>query len=117
MKICADTNQYIDVTTMLNTYKRRLLYDTTNNDFKMHANGNSTVSLSLTTATLATNNLTCSNISCTGPLTTPTTLSAACVHLGMDSAAAGGIEICLAARNTMIFAILKITYKGRMSLY
>ena len=32
--ICADTNQYIDFTTMLNNYRGRLIYNATNNDLK-----------------------------------------------------------------------------------
>ena len=33
IKICADTNQYMDFITMLNNYKGRLIYNETNNDF------------------------------------------------------------------------------------
>ena len=32
--ICADTNQYIDCTTMLKTYKWSLIYNATNNNFQ-----------------------------------------------------------------------------------
>ena len=49
--ICADTNQYIVFTTMLKTYKGRLIYNVTNNDFKMHANGNASASLTLNNST------------------------------------------------------------------
>ena len=38
VEISADTKQYIDVTTMTNSYKGRLGYDATNNGFKMHVN-------------------------------------------------------------------------------
>ena len=37
--ICADTNQYIDFTTMLRTYKGRLTYNVTNNDLKCMSMG------------------------------------------------------------------------------
>jgi hypothetical protein len=48
LDICADTNQYIDFTTMRNNYIGRFIYNATNNDFKMHVNGNASASLTLT---------------------------------------------------------------------
>ena len=43
--ICADTNHYIDFTTLLYNYKGRLIYNATNNEFKMKVNGNASASL------------------------------------------------------------------------
>ena len=60
MGICADTNQYIVCTHMHSNYKRRPIYDTTNNDLRMHVNG--TDSLVLNSSSLTGSTIACAGI-------------------------------------------------------
>ena len=108
--ICADTNQYIDFTTLSNNYRGRLIYNTTNNDFKMHVNGSTTPSLTLNSTTLSTNAIACTG---TGKATAPTTAG---VYIGLDTSAAGGIEICAGSLQYIDFTVPTPTtdYRGRM---
>ena len=97
--ICADTNQYIDFTTLSNNYRGRLIYNNTNNDFKMHVNGSTTPSLTLNSTTLSTNVIACTGI---GKPVAPT---AAGVYIGLDSSTGGGIEICTGSAQYIDFTI------------
>ena len=119
--ICADTNQYIDFTTMTSNYRGRLIYKTTNNDFKMHVNGNTTPSLTLNSTTLSTNIITCSHIVTTGTAR-PIEPSAIGAYLGCDG---GGnycaLELCsnafggINATGCYIdFTTPSVDYNGRM---
>ena len=112
--ICADTNQYIDFTSMLSNFKWRLIYNVTNNDFKMHVNGNASASLTLNHTILTTSSITCGLISCTGSGTKPTKPSAAGVYLGLDSSAAGGMEICCSTSRYIDFTTIGTDFKGRL---
>ena len=122
--ICADTNQYIDFTTLNNNYRGRLIYNNTNNDFKMHVNGSTTPSLTLNSTSLSTNVITCSHIVTTGtarPII-PTTTGA---YLGCD----GGGNFCAleltsnaftgaSATGCYIdFATPNIDYNGRLMFF
>ena len=93
IKICADTNQYMDFITMLNNDKGRLIYSATNNVFlKNNVNGNASASLTVNNSTLTTNAITCGAISCTGSSKKPAVPSPAGVYIGLDNAAPGGIN-------------------------
>ena len=111
--ICADTNQYTDFTTMLSHFKWRLIDNVTNNDLKMHVNGSASASLTLNNTILTTNSITCGPISCTGSGTKPTQPSAAGVYLGLDSSAAGGMEICCSTLRYIDFTTIGTDFKGR----
>ena len=113
--ICADTNQYMDFITMLNNYKRRLIYNATNNVFfKMNVNGNASDSLTLNNSTLTTNAITCGAISCTGSSKKPTVPSPAGVYIGLDNAAPGGINLCVSSSTYIDFTNIHNDVKGRM---
>ena len=115
--ICADANQYIDLTTMLSNYKRILIYNATNDDFQMQLNGNASASLTLTNSTLTTHATTRGPISRAGSGTQPTTPTVAGVCIGLDSAAVRGIEICSSSLQYIDFASTGIDYKKRIIYY
>ena len=96
--------------------KGRLIYDTTNNDFVMHVHGNASPSLTLTNSTLTMNGITCSAILFigSGAKTTPTLVG---VYIGMDSVAAGGIEICANSTQHIDFTLINSDYKRKDVLY
>ena len=62
---------------------------------KMHVNGKASVYLTLNNSTLTTHATTCGAISCTGSSTKPTVPLTAGVYIGLDNAAAGGMNICV----------------------
>ena len=117
IEIVTDTNQYIDFTTINSDYKGRITYSSTNNDFKMHVNGNASASLALNNSTLTTNGISCGPISCTGSGTQPTQPSLAGVYVGLDSAAAGGMEICCSFSPYIDFRTISNDFKGRIILH
>ena len=80
----------------------------------MHVNWNALASRALNNSTLTTNGITRGPISCTGSGTKPTTATVAGVYIGLDNAAAGGMEICSSASQYIDFASTNIDYKGRM---
>ena len=112
--MCRHQPIYIDFTTMLSNYKGRPIYNVTNNYFKMHVNGSASASLTLNCSTLTTNGITCGPISCTGSGTKPTQPSAASVYLGLDSSAAGGMEICCSTLPYIDFTTIGPDFKGRL---
>ena len=114
IEIVTATHQYTDFTTVNSGYKSRITYNSTNNDFKMHVNGNASASLTLNNSTLTTNGIACGPISCTGSGTKPTQPSAAGVYVGLDSAAAGGMEICCSALPYIDFAAINSDFRGRL---
>ena len=112
IEIVTDTNQYIDFTTINSDYKGRITYSSTNNDFKMHVNGNASASLTLNNSTLTTNAITCGPISCTGTGTKQLSPTAAGVYLGLDTSAAGGMEICCSSSPYVDFKTISNDFKG-----
>ena len=99
---------------MLSNYKRRLTYKVTNNDFKMHVNGNASASLTSNNSTLTTNSITCGPISCAGPGTKPTQPSTASMYVGLDNSTAVGMEICCSASPYIDFTTINTDCKGRL---
>ena len=83
----------------------------------MHVNGNASVSLTLDSSTLTTNSITCGPISCTGSGTKPTQPSVAGVYVGLDSAAAGGIEICCSNTPYIDFTTIGTDFKRKVDLH
>ena len=81
---------------------------------KMHVNGNASASLTLNNQLLTTNAITCGGISCTGSSTKPTVPLAAGGYIGLDKAAAGGMEICLSSSAYIDFTNMNNDFKGRM---
>ena len=77
-------------------------------------NGNASASLTLKSSTLTTNSTTCGPISCTGSSTKPTSSTTASVYIGLDNAAAGGIEICCSSSPYIDFTNIGTDFKGRM---
>ena len=98
---------------MLSNYKRRLTYKVTNNDFKMHVNGNASASLTSNNSTLTTNSITCGPISCAGTSTKPTQPSTASMYVGLDNSTAVGLEICCSASPYIEFTTIHTDCKGR----
>ena len=82
--------------------------------FKLHVNGNASASLTSNNSTLTTNDITRGPIACTGSGTKATVPTAAGVYIGMDSAGAGGIEICASSSQYSDFTSTGIDHKGRM---
>ena len=85
---------------MTNDYRGRLIYNTSNNDFKMHVNGSATQSLTLNSTTLTTNNITGTGgtfniLSITGTSGKPTVPTGRGVFIGSESTSAAGIDICV----------------------
>ena len=105
MGLDSDAAGGIDCATMLNNYKGRLIYNATNNDLKMHVNGNASPSQTLNNSTLTPNNITCGPIWCTGSGTKPTAPTTAGVYIGLDSASAGGIDVCASNDHYICFRI------------
>jgi hypothetical protein len=99
---------------MLNNYTGRLVHNATNNDSKMHVNGNSSASLTLNNSTQATTSLTCGAISCSGTTTKTTVPTAAGVYIGMDSSSSGGIEICSSTVQYIDFTGIDSDYNGNI---
>ena len=99
---------------MNSDYKGRITYISTNNNLKMHVYGNVSASLTLNNSTLTTNGIACGPISCTGSGTKPTQPSAAGVYVGLDSAAAGGMEICCSASPYIDFTTINSDFRGML---
>ena len=78
----------------------------TNNGFHMHVNGNASPSQTSTNSTLTTNGVSCDAIYGTGSGARPTTPSVAGVLIGMDTSAAGGIEVCASNTQYIDFTII-----------
>ena len=81
----------------------------------MHVDGNASPSLPLNSSTLTTNNISCGAISCTGSITKPTLPTVVGVHIGLDTAAARGIEILASRAQYTDFTIINSDYKGMMA--
>ena len=80
----------------------------------MHVNGNASASLTLNNSTLTTNAITCGPISCTGTGTKQLSPTAAGVYLGLDTSAAGGMEICCSSSPYIDFTTISNDFKGRI---
>ena len=80
--------------------------------FKMHVNGNASASLTLSNSTLTTNAITCGPISCIGTSTKQLSPTAAGVYLGLDTSAAGGMEICCSSSPYVDFKTISNDFKG-----
>ena len=98
----------------LNNYKVRLIYNVTNNDIKRHVHGSASASLTMNNSTLTINSIACGAISCTGSTTQPTQPTVAGVYIRLDSAAAGGMEICCSASAYIDFTTINSDFRGRL---
>ena len=108
IEICANTNQYIDVQTTHNKCREETYTMQEGMTLIMHVNAKSTASFILHSSTLTTNAIGCQCAN--GKPTTPTTAG---VHMGIDSASAGGLEICSSSIQYIDFTIPNNYARGR----
>ena len=117
--ICSDVYQYIDFTTRTNNYRGRIIYNNTNNDFKMHVDGSSSAALTLNNSTLSTNNITGSvgsfnYIVCRGTSQKPIVPTAPGAILGCENNGDYcGLELCGNKSCYIDFTTPNVDYTGR----
>ena len=80
----------------------------------MHVNGNASASLTLNNSTLTTNAITCGPISCTGTGTKKLSPTVGGVYLGLDTSAAGEMEICCSSSPYIDFTTISNDFEGRI---